>query len=204
MQHEYAIHASSVRPTLLWVDTDHATNTHCDVLASQFRVSRPGPPLTAIDFLRRSVAPPDFVATEVAFAGGLGYEICRVAKALAVPSTVLIMTSVVELVPGAIAAGCDAVLLKPFAPNLLLSRLARLKRLRFSGLRARTARALAKSGHLINRSAEGAMGTFRNWPRTSCPHCRHEGVTCFEYATRRRAWYACVACNKAWLAARRE
>ena len=129
MEHEHAVHPS-VQPTLLWVDTGRETTATCDVLAAQFRVSHPGAPLTAIEFLRRTPTPPDFVATEVAFADGLGYEICRLAKALVVPSTVLVMTSVVELVPGAIVAGCDAVLLKPFAPNLLLSRLARLKRAR--------------------------------------------------------------------------
>lgn len=204
MEHQSAILPSSVRPTLLWVDTDRAATTHCEVLASQFRVSRPGAPLTALDFLRRSVAAPDFVATEVTFAGGLGYEICRVAKALTVPSTVLVMTSVVELVPEAIAAGCDAVLLKPFAPNLLLSRLARLKKLRLDRLRARTALALAKSGHLLRRSEEQVARMFREWPGTACPHCRHEGVTCFEYATRRRAWFACLACKKVWLSARRD
>jgi CheY-like chemotaxis protein len=204
MQDEHALQQSRVRPTLLWVDTDRATTAHCDVLASQFLVCRPGAPLTAIDFLRRTVAPPEFVATELAFAGGVGYEICRVAKALAVPSTVLVMTAVVELVPAAIAAGCDAVLLKPFAPNLLLSRLARLKKLRFDRLRERTALALAKSDHLLKRAEEGAARIFREWPGTSCPHCRHKGVTCFEYATRRRAWYACVACNSVWLAPRRD
>jgi DNA-binding response OmpR family regulator len=203
MQYESAMHPSP-RPTLLWVDTDRATTSHCDVLESQFRVSRPSAPLTAIDFLRRSLAPPDFVATEVAFAGGLGYEICRAAKALAIPSTVLVMTSVVELVPGAIAAGCDAVLLKPFAPNLLLSRLARLRQLRSNGLRERTAIALAKSGHLLERSGGRRARTFRDWPGTSCPHCGHGGVTCFDYSSRRRAWYACLSCNKVWLAARRE
>jgi DNA-binding response OmpR family regulator len=201
MQYENVLHPSSTRPTLLWVDTDRATSANCDVLASQFRVSRPGAPLTALDFLRRSVVPPDFVATEVAFAEGLGYEICRAAKALTVPSSVLVMTSVVELVPGAIAAGCDAVLLKPFAPNLLLSRLARLNRDR---LRSRTAIALAKSGHLLRRSEEANARMFREWPGTACPHCDHHGVTCFEYASRRRAWYACLACSNVWLAARRE
>lgn len=204
MQYEPADHSNSVRPTLLWVDTDRATSTHCDVLASQFRVARPGAALTALDFLRRSIAPPDFVATELTFAGGLGYEICRVAKALAVPSTVLVMTSVVELVPAAIAAGCDAVLLKPFAPNLLLSRLARLKRLRFDRLRARTALVLAKADHLLQRSERVIERTFREWPGTSCPHCRHDGVTCFEYSTRRTAWYACLSCNKVWVASRRD
>jgi len=201
MQHELAVHPS-VQPTLLWVDTGRPTTASSDVLAAQFRVSRPGAALTAIEFLRRTATPPDFVATEVAFADGLGYEICRLAKALVVPSTVLVMTSVVELVPRAILAGCDAVLLKPFAPNLLLSRLARLKRARYGGLGARTALVLAKAGHLLERAEPGSP--FKEWPRTSCPKCRHEGVTCFEYSARRRAWYACLACNSVWLAARRD
>ena len=204
MQHEPATYPIGVQPTLLWVDTNGSTASHRDVLATQFRVACPGGPLTAIEFLRRTPTPPDFVATEVAFADGLGYEICRLAKGLVVPSSVLVMTSVVELVPRAIAAGCDAVLLKPFAPNLLLSRLARLKRARFDGLRARTTLVLAKSDHLLARSGQHSAGIFKQWPATSCPHCRHEGVTCFEYSARRRAWYACLACNSVWLARRRE
>ena len=202
MQLESAIRQECVLPTLLWVDTDRATTTCRDVLAAQFRVSSPGAAHTAVEFLRRTTTPPDFVATEVAFADGLGYEICRLAKGLAIPSTVLVMTSVVELVPDAIAAGCDAVLLKPFPPNLLLSRLARLKRARVDGVHARASRALARSRQLRDLVQQMTARIFQDSRDGRCPRCSHEGAVCFEYSSHRRAWYACLACKKVWLARR--
>lgn len=43
---------------------------------------------------------------------------------------------------------------------------------------------------------------MREWPTTRCAHCDHEGVMSFEYASHRRAWYACLACKKVWMAKR--
>ena len=193
----------SARPTLLWVDTEQAIAPYAEVLAGEFHVSTRGGPHTGIEFLRRMATPPDFVVTDVGFADGLGYEICRVAKELSVPSTVLVTASAAEQVPDALVAGCDSVLLKPFAPNLLLSRLARLKRAR-GDLRAMSTVVVAKSHHLRERSQEVTSRIFREWPDSECPHCGHKGATCFEYSSHRRAWYACVACKKVWLSRRRE
>jgi DNA-binding response OmpR family regulator len=190
----------AVLPSLLWVDMDQANGAYCDMLTGQFRVSRSDAAQSAIQFLRRTSAPPDFVVTQLEFAEGAGYEICRAAKSAAVPSSVLIMTSVAERVPDAIVAGCDAVLLKPFAPNLLLSRLARLKRARFAGLHVRTERALARSRDLREQTAGTAKRIFDDRPDISCPHCHHKGVTGFEYSSHRRSWYACLSCHKVWLA----
>ena len=39
---------------------------------------------------------------------------------------------------------------------------------------------------------------------THCPYCSNQGVTSFEYASVRRAWYACVACKKVWIAKRQD
>jgi DNA-binding response OmpR family regulator len=191
------------RLTLLWVDTEQAIAPYADVLANQFHVSTRGGSRTAIEFLRRATTPPDFVVTDVGFPDGLGYEICRVAKELTVPSTVLVTASAAEQVPDALVAGCDSVLLKPFAPNLLMSRLARLKRARLT-LRAMSEVALAKSHHLRERSHDVTSRIFREWPDSECPHCGHTRATCFEYSSHRRAWYACVACKKVWLSKRRE
>jgi DNA-binding response OmpR family regulator len=173
------------------------------VLADQFDVSCPGSPHIAIDLLRRTTTPPQFVVAEVGLPDQLGYEICRVAKRSAVPSTVLVTTPFAKHVPEAIVAGCDGVLLKPFAPNLLLARLARLKRARFQA-QAMTALALAKSYHLRQRSQDASARTIRDWPDSVCPYCSHAGATCFEFSSHRHAWFACLSCKEVWLARRRE
>jgi DNA-binding response OmpR family regulator len=203
MRHESATPEGGARPTLLWVDTDLTVATYSDVLETQFRVSWLHAPSTAVEFLRRTGASPEFVITEVGFADGSGYEVCRAAKNSATPSTVLVTTSLAERVPDALVAGCDAVLLKPFAPNLLLSRLARLKRARSAALQ-RAAVARAKSSHLRERTLDAAARIIREWPDGCCPHCGHQRAMCFEYASHRRAWYACVSCKNVWLARKRE
>ena len=63
--------------------------------------------------------------------------IVRAAKGLHVPATVLVMTTEVNSVPTLLEAGCDAVLLKPFAPNLLYTRVGRLLRARTEQQRVR-------------------------------------------------------------------
>src|SRR6185295_6714093 len=98
------------------------------------------------------------------------------------PSTVLVTTSDVSQVPEAIEAGCDGVLLKPFAPNLLHARIGRL-------LRGRTSEVLL---HGQVHHAPGSSGTNRLWPNTACPNSNHEGVTSFEFSSHRRSWYACL------------
>jgi len=123
---------------------------------------------------------------------------------LPVPATVLVTTTDVEKIPDAILAGCDAVLLKPFAPNLLFARVGRLVRSRSTELRYRAVRQRAKSHHLHERSDLLLAGTNQQWPNTHCPYCMHQGVTSFEFTSYRRAWYACLDCKKVWLAKRQE
>ena len=59
-----------------------------------------------------------------------GDNLCRDVKRFPKPPAVLVMTDHVERVPDAFAARCDGVLLKPFAPVLLIGRVARLLRAR--------------------------------------------------------------------------
>jgi CheY-like chemotaxis protein len=117
-----------------------------------------------------------------------GLEICR--AALELPSSIiLVTTSSPERVPAVLKTGCDAVLLKPFSRNLLAARLGRLFR-----------------EPLANRNGGAAKGrgTNRVWPATACPDCQTDGATSFEFASHRKMWYACLACEHVWLGRRQE
>ena len=99
---------------------------------------------------------------------------------------------------------CVSVLLKPFASNLLFARIGRLLRERSATLRDRSARVADKTRHLLDRSNLLIQGTNRVWPTTHCAYCSHSGVTSFEFASHRRAWYACLQCKKVCLGKRQE
>ena len=86
--------------------------------------------------------------------------------------------------PTAIKAGCDAILLEPFAPQLAAARIARLSR-----------QLMPPRGE----SDEGLRGTNRRWTAEPCPGCAHIGVVSFEFSTRRRLWFAYLACDHVWL-----
>jgi DNA-binding response OmpR family regulator len=147
---------------------------------------------------------PSVVVTELDVDGGSGEAICRAAKELIVPATVLVPTPHAARAPRALLAGCEGVLLKPFAPDLLRGRIGRLLRERANIVRLRAARARAKSAHLIDRSRRLTFGTNAVWPRKRCPYCQQVGVTSFAHASEHRDSSACVACSKVWIADRRE
>src|SRR4029434_565798 len=102
----------------------------------------------------------DVIVTDVDLPDGMA--VCREAKRLPKPPAVLVITEHVERVPDALEARCDGVLLKPFAPNLLVARIGRL-------IRART----QHSG----RPNSMLSGTNRFWPKIGCPSCETQGVT---------------------------
>jgi DNA-binding response OmpR family regulator len=136
-------------------------------------------------------------------------EIVRTAKGLLKPATVLVIATDVEGIPELLQAGSDAVLLKPFAPNLLYARVGRL-------LRARTEQQRIRARHDPTRSrypapngdghgeGDSPATTNRVWADVACPGCQHGGVVSFEFASHRRAWYACLECKAVWMAKRRE
>jgi DNA-binding response OmpR family regulator len=97
-----------------------------------------------------------------------------------------------EQAPAALRAGCHGLLLKPIIPNLLAARLGRLarERVNFPGA--------------ARQSPIGDRGTNRLWSQTSCPTCRTSGAISFDFSSRRRAWYACLACDAVWLGPRQE
>jgi DNA-binding response OmpR family regulator len=194
--------AANVEPDeLLLVESEDNALRYVSALREKFHVTH----AVSTDAALRAIegTPPALVVTELAVAGAGGTAICRAAKQLAVPATVLVTTGEVERVPEAIVAGCDAVLLKPFAPNLLFARVGRLVRSRSTELRYRTIRR-AKFEHLRDRPDLLSAGTNQQWPHVPCPACGHRGVTSFEFTSYRRAWYACLACMKVWLAKRPE
>jgi len=203
----------SATPELLLIEDERLTGVLAPALRVNFTVAVTATAGTAREYVRR--AKPALVVAGLDVLNGDSGDILRDVRLLEPPAAVLVTTSHVERVPDAIAAGCDSVLLKPFAPNLLHARIGRLLRDRSaailarnhreqsSALRSRAHDAIAKSQHLVGRSAAFA-GTNRTWPNSHCPYCDHEGVTSFEYASHRRAWYACLSCRKVWLAKRQE
>jgi len=139
------------------------------------------------------------------------------AKSLPVPPTVLVTATDVNTVPLLLEAGCDAVLLKPFAPNLLYARVGRLLRARTEQQRIRMRPDQTRSrfaspdgnGHDGNGNGHDGNGaslatTNRVWAEVACPQCHHDGAMSFEFASHRRAWYACLECKSVWMAKRRE
>ncbi len=194
--------SSPPAPEVLLVDTDVVVAAYLPALREHYRVTMTSTAAAALHVLARTA--PALVVTELDLGDGPGEEICRRAKTLATPATVLVTTPTAERVPSAIAAGCDGVLLKPFAPNLLYARIGRLLRSRSVELRLRAQRQYAKSAHLKEQVEMLTARTNREWPNTFCPYCQHRGVTSFEHTSHRRAWYACMACNKVWIARRLE
>lgn len=203
----------SAIPELLLIEDEQLTAVLAPALRASFTVAVTATAGTAREYVRRTK--PALVVAGLDVLNRDSLDILRDARLLEPPAAVLVTTTDVERVPDALAAGCDSVLLKPFAPNLLHARIGRLLRERSAMILARNSRehsaalrsrahdALATSQHLVGRSAVFA-GTNRTWPNSHCPYCDHEGVTSFEYASHRRAWYACLSCRKVWLAKRQE
>jgi DNA-binding response OmpR family regulator len=188
---------------ILIVDADPVTAGYVPLFeTANFRVSTTPRVMAAKEYIRR--AAPALIVTELALQDGSGVDICSAAKTLSMPATVLVTTPDPAQVPDALLAGCDGVLLKPFAPNLLMTRISRLLRDRSNQLRLQAARSFGKSAHLSERIDLLKAGTNRKWPNTQCPYCAHGGVTSFDFASMRRAWYACLSCRKAWMARRQE
>jgi DNA-binding response OmpR family regulator len=118
----------------------------------------------------------------------------RAARAHEATSLMAIL-SAPESAPALIKAGCHALLLRPYAPNLFAARLGRLVRERSQQLRLRALRPL---------TAQEAGGIHRAWPGVTCPRCQEPNATGFEFSSYRRMWFACLACDQVWLGTRPE
>jgi CheY-like chemotaxis protein len=146
---------------------------------------------------------PALVIADIDSQGDGGIDLCHTAKALRIPATVLMTASEATSVPDVLAAGCDGILLKPFADNLLYARIGRLLRTRGEQLQGRSRRGEGASD-FSHRPEPPLATTNRAWPGTACPSCDHGGAVSFEFSSHRRSWYACLACKKVWLGKRQE
>ena len=191
------------QPSILFVDPG-AADSHLPLLRRRFEVTSVSSEDQAIRALR--AFKPTLVITELELPEGDGVSLCRLAKAFEHnPPSVLAITAIPERVPEALKAGCDAVLVKPFAPNLLYARIGRLLRLRTQALGERalapTERALlerARSQQLIERSHRLRASTNIICRDASCPSCGQGDAVAFDAASHRRMWYACLPCGSVW------
>jgi DNA-binding response OmpR family regulator len=145
---------------------------------------------------------PAIVVTRDPLADGSVIDICREVKRRTNSPAILLITPDAAGVPDALIAGCDAVLLEPFAPNLLHARIGRLVRLRAA---AAVLNAAPRSPRLarVGRRPE-RVGTNTVCAGLACPQCSQWAPTCFDFSGYRQAWYACLACRHVWLARRCE
>ena len=147
--------------------------------------------------------PPALIVADIDSRRDGGVDLCCAAKSLRTPATVLMTTSDATRVPDVLVAGCDGILLKPFADNLLYARIGRLLRTRGEQLLVRARRGDAASD-FSPRLDPPLATTNRAWPDTACPSCHHRGAVSFEFSSHRRSWYACLECKKVWIAKRQE
>ena len=120
-----------------------------------------------------------------------GAQVCGAARKFAHMGVLVTMASP-KTAPAALKAGCHAILLKPFAPNLAAGRIGRLSR------ELPTGASPMRTSHLVQ------CGSNRVWAETHCPECAAPSATSFEFYSYRRMWYACLACDHVWLGPRQE
>jgi DNA-binding response OmpR family regulator len=194
--------AAGVDPaSILFVDPSTA-DAYLPVLQRHYEVTSVASEDQAIRALR--AFQPTLVITELALPDGDGVSLCRHSKACGGnPPSVLATTAVPERVPDALKAGCDGVLMKPFAPNLLFGRIGRLLRMRATALPDRVMWQRARSTYLIEHSHRLRTGTNVVCPDATCPSCGERGVVSFDATSYRRMWYACLPCGQVWIAPNR-
>jgi CheY-like chemotaxis protein len=183
--------------SILFVDPGVA-DSHLPLLRRRFEVTSVSSEDQATRALR--AFQPTMVITELELPEGDGVSLCRLSKAFENnPPSVLAITAIPERVPEALKAGCDGVLVKPFAPNLLFTRISRLLRLRAAALGERSKRQRMRSNYLIERSHRIMATTNIVCRDVSCPSCGQPGAVAFDSASHRRMWHACLPCGKVWM-----
>jgi DNA-binding response OmpR family regulator len=191
-----ARHPAADPVSILFVDP--FADTHLPMLRRHFEVTA----VPSEEHARRALRTyqPTLVITELMLPEGDGVSLCRESKAFAVNApAVLAVTSVTERVPEVLKAGCDAVLVKPFAPNLLYARIGRLLRLRARAAEERAMWQRVPSNYRVeqaNRITESTNVVCRD---ACCLSCGKGGIVAFDAASHRRMWYACLACDTVWI-----
>lgn len=148
---------------------------------------------------------PVIIVTELVLPDGDGVEICHAARALPRPPLVIVTTAATDRVPAALIAGCNAVLLKPYSPNLLCARIGRLLQIS-DRISANIHRAIShkKIAVSVHESTVAPATTNLFWNDIQCPGCGRAGATSFDFASHRQMWCACLTCQRVWLARRQE
>ncbi len=202
--------ATAIQHEVLLVEVETRAGEYAAVLRQTYRVVSTANGDVARQYLVKGA--PSLVVADI---DGMAEaaDIVRTAKTSVKPPTVLVIATDVESIPELLQAGCDAVLLKPFAPNLLYARIGRLLRTRSEQQRIRTRQGEIRSPYIPgNGNGDGrgdgdsslAATTNRVWAEVACPSCQQNGVVSFEFASHRRAWYACLECKGVWMSKRRE
>jgi CheY-like chemotaxis protein len=183
--------------SILVVDPD--ADAFLPVLRRRFEVTAVTSEAQAVRALK--AFQPTMVITELALPDGDGVSICRQSKMGEAGVTLaLATTSEPERVPAALKAGCDGVLMKPFAPNLLYTRVGRLLRIREKELNDRAMWQHARSTFRIEHAPHVTAGTNVVCHDAVCPSCGRGGGVGFDAASHRRMWYACLPCGNVWMA----
>jgi CheY-like chemotaxis protein len=191
--------AAAPSDEILLVEEESSAASHALALRGSYRVATTISSDVAVQYITKGA--PTLVVVDADAVGDGAKLICLTAKSASVPPTTLVTATRAEAVPGVLNAGCDAVLLKPFAPNLLYSRVGRLLRERADRLRARTRTPNGSNG---SNGSEPLATTNHVWPETNCPACYRPGAVSFEFSSHRRAWYACLGCMAVWVGKRQE
>ena len=182
------------RPEIFVLDTDPSVRIHLPSLREHFHVKTEESLAAAIEYLQRSASKCQFLISDIRPNGEETFRVFRTAKSCVAPPIILVTTADVHRVPDALLSGGDAVLLKPFPANLLFARLGRLKQARDNRERlaaSRSFRRLHSSRNVVDAESFGVH----------CPHCNSPATT-LDFLSHRRAWYACLACKKVWIAKR--
>jgi DNA-binding response OmpR family regulator len=182
------------KPEIFVLDTDASVRRHLPSLREHFHVTTEESLAAAVEYLRRTGSKCQFLISDIRANPEETFRVFRTAKSCVAPPTILVTTADVQRVPDALLSGGDAVLLKPFPPNLLFTRLGRLKQERDNRERiatARSSRRLHSNRNVVEAESSGVH----------CPHCNATATT-LDFLSHRRAWYACLACKKVWIAKR--
>jgi DNA-binding response OmpR family regulator len=191
----------ALQQELLLVESEPMAAMHAPLLRREYRVLATSDVNVAMQYLSRANAPA-LVVADIDEHPEAAVGLCRAAKSLRTAATMLVTTSEPTAVPDVLEAGCDAVLLKPFANNLFYARIGRLMRTRGEQMRLRARHADVTADR--STRTEPLATTNRTWPETACPSCAHQRAVSFEFSSHRRSWYACLACKKVWIAKRQE
>jgi CheY-like chemotaxis protein len=148
--------------------------------------------------------PPTLIVTELRLPDVSGADLCRQIRQQSPTVPIVAVTASVHLIPGAVRAGCDVVILKPALPQAIELRIrSALARAHAQAARERSRLALVKAAQLTRRSEALTDHGMRTWPTVLCPQCHYAGVVGVDRTDDGRWLYACTACEQVWFGGRK-